>query len=292
MSSNTPKRAVLIAGPTASGKSALALAMAQAENGVIINADSMQVYRELRVVTARPSAEDEAAAPHKLYGHIAASTDYSVARWQREAMAEVETAWAQGQLPIICGGTGLYFMSLIKGLSEVPEIAPEVRDKWRSFTGNHHAELATRDPAMAYKLNPADRQRLIRALEVIESTGQSLLHWQASASAPLADVALRKLFKSLPREELYTRADARFVQMLEQGALDEVKTLPPLHKDQPLMKAIGVPELQAHLRGEISLDEARLLAQTATRQYIKRQLTWWRGQMADWDEVTDESPVI
>ena len=287
MTDRNPKRAVLIAGPTASGKSALALQLAREEDGIIINADSMQVYRELRIVTARPSAADEATAPHKLYGHVAASEDYSVARWQHEALTEIDAALEQGKLPIIVGGTGLYFMSLIKGLSEVPEIRPEVREKWRSFAGNHHATLANRDPAMAAKLHPSDRQRLIRALEVIESTGESLLHWQASAEAPLKDFELRKLFKSVPREELYRRADDRFNQMLEQGALEEVKSLPPLHKDQPVMKAIGVPELQAHARGEITLDEARVRAQTATRHYIKRQLTWWRGQMADWDEIAD-----
>lgn len=281
-----PKRAVLIAGPTASGKSALALEFAREENGVIINADSMQVYRELRVVTARPSLQDEALAEHQLYGHVSASEDYSVARWQREAMAEVEIALAQGKLPILVGGTGLYFMSLIKGLSEVPEIRPEVREKWRSFTGNHHVELANRDRAMAAKLHPSDKQRLIRALEVIESTGKSLLYWQESIEAPLKDFELRKLFKNVPREDLYKRADARFDQMLEQGALEEVKALPPLPPEQPLMKAIGVPELLQHVHGAFSLDDAKAAAKTATRQYIKRQLTWWRGQMKDWRDVT------
>jgi tRNA dimethylallyltransferase len=281
-----PRRAVLIAGPTASGKSALALEFAREENGVIINADSMQVYRELRIITARPSLQDEAQAEHQLYGHVGATEDYSVARWQREAMAEIEIALAQGKLPIIVGGTGLYFMSLIKGLSEVPEIRPEVREKWRAFEGNHHVELANRDRAMAAKLHPSDKQRLIRALEVIESTGKSLLFWQESIAAPLKDFELRKLFKNIPREDLYKHADARFDQMLEQGALEEVKALPPLHKDQPLIKAIGVPELLQHVHGAFSLEEAKDAAKTATRQYIKRQLTWWRGQMKDWTDVT------
>jgi len=281
-----PKRAVLIAGPTASGKSALALDFAREENGVIINADSMQVYRELRIVTARPSLLDETQAEHQLYGHVSASEDYSVARWQRDVMNEIEIALARNRLPIIVGGTGLYFMSLLKGLSDVPEIRPEVREKWRAFTGNHHSELANRDRAMAAKLHPSDKQRLIRALEVIDSTGKSLLHWQETAEAPLKDFELRKLFKNVPREELYKRADQRFDKMLEQGALEEVKALPPLHKDQPLMKAIGVPELLQHVHGAFSLEEAKDAAKTATRQYIKRQLTWWRGQMKDWTDVT------
>jgi tRNA dimethylallyltransferase len=281
---------VLIAGPTASGKSALAIELARAKNGVIINADSMQVYCELRVLTARPTATDEAAVPHRLYGHVAAGDEYSVAKWQRECVAEIAWAHQTCQLPIICGGTGLYFMSLINGLSTVPEISPDVREKWRSFAGDLHAELTIRDSASATKLNPADRQRLVRALEVVESTGVVLPEWQARAksAAPLLNYNVIKLHKNLPREELYARADQRFDQMLEQGALDEVKNLPPLHPYQPAMKAIGVPELQAHLRGEISLQQAKTFAQTATRQYIKRQLTWARGQMADWQEATPQ----
>ena len=287
MAKSNPKRVLLIAGPTASGKSALAMDTARAENGVIINADSMQVYGELRIVTARPSAQDEALLPHRLYGHISAAEAYSVAQWQREAMAEVHVALGQGRLPIICGGTGLYFTSLIKGLAAVPEISSEVREKWRGFGGNLHAELAARDPAGAARLHPSDHQRLIRALEVFESTGASLLEWQAraSAEAPLRDYEVRKLFKTAPRETLYARADARFQQMIDQGALDEVRAMPVLDVAAPLMKAIGVPELKSYLYDKITLDEARAKAQIATRQYIKRQLTWWRGQMQDWEEV-------
>ncbi len=278
---------VLIAGPTASGKSALAIELAREKNGVIINADSMQVYRELRILTARPSEAEEAQVPHRLYGHVAGAVDYSVAQWQRQCVAEIEQAVAAGRLPIICGGTGLYFMSLINGLSTVPEISTEVREKWRSFEGDLHAELMIRDSQSAAKLNPADRQRLVRALEVVESTGVPLPEWQAKAKAegPFQRFNVVKLRKNPPRDELYRRADIRFDQMIEQGALDEVRALPPLHANQPLMKAIGVPELRAYLRGEITLEQARILAQTATRQYIKRQLTWARGQMRDWIEV-------
>jgi len=287
MPHSNPNRAVLIAGPTASGKSALAMNLAEAENGVIINADSMQVYRELRVLTARPTLADEARVPHLLYGHRDPAADYSTGMWQKEAMTAIHATLAQGKLPVLCGGTGLYFMSLLKGLAEVPEIAPEVRAKWRNFTGDLYGELARRDTVSAAKLNPADRQRLIRALEVVESTGEPLPHWQARAEAlaPLKGFAVRCLFKNLPREALYARADSRFEQMIAHGAIDELRALPDLHKDQPLMKAIGVPELKAYLKGAISLEEAKAKAQTATRQYIKRQLTWWRGQMGDWEEV-------
>ena len=278
---------VLIAGPTASGKSALAIELARAKNGVIINADSMQVYRELRILTARPSEAEEAQVRHRLFGHVAGAVDYSVAQWRRECVAEIEQALAAGRLPIICGGTGLYFMSLINGLSTVPEISPEVREKWRSFDGDLHTELTIRDSQSAVKLNPADRQRLVRALEVVESTGVSLPDWQAKAKveAPLQRFNVVKLHKNPPRDELYARSDRRFDYMLAQGALEEVQSLPPLQPNQPLMKAIGVPELQSHLRGEITLERARVLAQTATRQYIKRQLTWARGQMRDWIEL-------
>jgi tRNA dimethylallyltransferase len=278
------KSVLLIAGPTASGKSALALKMAQELNGVIINADSMQVYSELRILTARPNEVDEAEAPHKLYGHVAGTEDYSVAHWLAQAQSEIEQAWYHGKLPIICGGTGLYFMALEKGLAKVPPIAPTIREKWRSFKGDVMVELKLRDPVYAQKLNPADKQRIVRALEVFESSGKSLLVWQAEAqhSAFLNQVQVTRKFISVPREELYTRANQRFEKMLEQGALNEVKDLPKLDAAAPLMKAIGVPELQRHLKGEISREEAITLGQTATRHYIKRQMTWFRGQMKHW----------
>ncbi len=247
----------------------------------------MQVYRELRILTARPSVEDEARAPHRLYGYAAASRPYSVARWQQDAMKEIEAALELGRTPILVGGTGLYFMSLLKGLAEVPEIPAEVREHWRHFTGDLHSELLKRDPARALKLHPSDRQRLIRALEVVDATGSSIGEWhdRANTEAPLKDFEVQRYFKDVPREELYSRAETRFDQMLKQGALEEVRALPALDKNQPLMKAIGVPELMLHLRGEMSLEAAVVQAKTATRNYIKRQLTWWRGQMQDWERV-------
>ena len=271
---------LLIAGPTASGKSALAVAAARARNGVIINADSMQVYCELRIVSARPSLEDEALAPHRLYGTVSGADEFSVAQWLAAAEIEIQNCWNHGHLPIVCGGTGLYFMALEKGLAKVPPIDPMIRENWRKFDGDLHAELKARDVASAEKLNPADRQRLIRALEVFDSSGKSLLRWQTEAerSAFLSEVDVERHFVDIAREELYARADKRFDMMIEQGALDEVRALPKLDSAQPMMKAIGVPELRAHLRGEISLAEAAVKAKTATRHYIKRQMTWWRGR--------------
>jgi tRNA dimethylallyltransferase len=287
MSTTPQKRALLIAGPTASGKSALALDLARKWNGVIINADALQVYQPLRILSARPTAEEEASVPHRLYGHVGPAAQFSVGRWLKEASLEIEATWERGLYPIITGGTGLYFRALEKGLAPVPEIPAEVRSRWRSFEGNLHAELWKRDPEMAARLLATDRQRLIRALEVIEATGRSLLDWQKDGQslAPLAGVEVERIFMDVPRDELYARADLRFEQMLRAGALDEVRPLIGLDPALPMMRAIGVPELVSHLKGEITLEDATVRAKTGTRNYIKRQLTWWRGQMAHWRET-------
>ena len=284
MTKQTPKSALLIAGPTASGKSALAIAEAKKRNGVIINADSVQVYRELRILSARPGVEEEAAVPHRLYGHVSGAENYSVARWLFDVRVAMEQCWEHRQLPILCGGTGLYFKAALEGLAEVPPIAPDVREKWRSFDGDVHAVLQERDGASAARLNPADRQRIIRALEVVEGTGKPLRHWQAQgqAHALLNHINVERVFLDVPREVLHQRAERRFDAMMAHGAIDEVRILPDFDLAQPILKAIGVPELLAHLRGEIALDEAVSRAKAATRQYIKRQTTWWRGQMAGW----------
>lgn len=284
MTAGYKKRALLIAGPTASGKSALALEKAAALGGVIINADALQVYAPLRILSARPTPEEEALVPHRLYGHVAADQPYSVAAWAAEARREMEEAWALGRFPIVTGGTGLYFRALELGLAPVPEIAETVRRHWRSFAGDLHAELATRDPAMAARLLPSDRQRLARALEVIDATGRSLLDWQREGQdlAPLAGVSVERIFIDLPREALYARAEARFDAMMEQGALEEARAMIDLDPMLPAMKAIGLPELLAHLRGETSLADSVTRAKTATRNFIKRQLTWWRGQLPSW----------
>jgi tRNA dimethylallyltransferase len=283
MSSQNQKSVVLIAGPTASGKSSLALEIASTRNGVIINADSMQVYGALRLLTARPSPKDEAVVPHRLYGHVGPES-YSVARWLSEANAQIKAAHDGGQLPILCGGTGLYFKTLEEGLAELPPIPDEIRKHWRSFQGDLHAELEVRDGEGAKLLNPSDNQRLIRALEVLQATGKPLRQWQADAesASTLQGFAVERHYVNHPRVELYERAERRFDQMMGQGALDEVQNLGALPPEHPLTKAIGLRELQAHLRGEISLAGAVTLAKTATRHYIKRQSTWWRGQMKNW----------
>ena len=284
MSPRNQKSVLLIAGPTASGKSALAIAQAKARGGVIINADSMQVYKELRIVTARPSSDEEAQVPHRLFGHVGGADDYSTATWLGEVETEIQNCWANEKLPIICGGTGLYFMALEQGLAKLPPIDPLIREKWRSFQGDLHAELEQRHATSAARLNPADRQRLIRSLEVLESTSKPLIEWQKQAQLEsiLQTSNTERIFVNLPRDELYLRAERRFDQMLELGALEEIRSLPALNTAQPLMKAIGVPELLAHLKGELTLEDAKIKAKTATRNYIKRQMTWFRGQMKQW----------
>ncbi len=284
MRESVQKSVVLIAGPTASGKSALALRLARDRGGAIINADSMQVYRELRVVTARPSREDEAAVPHLLYGHVSGLQDYSTGQWLTDARAAIATCFDEGLLPIITGGTGLYFKALEEGLAEVPAIPADIKTYWRLAEGDLHARLVKRDPAMAARLNPSDLQRIRRALEVHDATAKSLLWWQekGASEAALKDCVVERIHVSVPREELHARAALRFDQMLKLGAIEEVRSLPVMDPKRPIMKAIGVPEIQAHLAGVMSLDEAREKAVIATRQYIKRQDTWWRGQMKGW----------
>jgi tRNA dimethylallyltransferase len=258
--------------------------LARQRGGVIVNADALQVYRELRILSARPTAEEEAEAPHRLYGHVSGAESYSVARWLAEATVALDDAWRDGLLPIVTGGTGLYFKVLEQGLAEIPPIAPDVREKWRSFAGDVHAALTSRDPQAAARFKPNDRQRIIRALEVLEGTGKPLAHWQSVArqSAVLAGAAVERIFVDVAREELYARAELRFDQMMAAGALEEARRLLGLDPGLPMMRAIGVPELSAYLRDELPIDETIAQAKTATRNYIKRQLTWWRGQMGHW----------
>jgi tRNA dimethylallyltransferase len=280
MATSPRKCALLIAGPTASGKSALAIKLARERSGVVINADAMQVYRELRILTARPSPSEEAQIPHRLYGHVSGRESYSVARWLVDARHQIETAWSEGLLPVITGGTGLYFRALEQGLAVVPPIDAQVRQKWRSFEGDLHAALSRLDAEAAARLKTNDRQRLVRALEVIETTGRPLSHWQAMAqqTAALAGAVIERIFIDVPREELYARAAARFDRMIGEGAIEEVRPLLDYDPSLPIMKAIGVRELVAHLRGKTTLEDAITGAKIATRHYIKRQLTWWRGQ--------------
>jgi tRNA dimethylallyltransferase len=288
MTASDQKRALLIAGPTASGKSALALEKAAALGGVIINADALQVYAELRILSARPTAEEEAAVPHRLYGHVSGREVYSVGRWLADATAAIEACWAAGRLPIVVGGTGLYFMALEQGLAQVPPLSAAVRERWRGFGGDLHAALAARDSEGAARLAPNDRQRILRALEVLEGTGRPLRHWQeaAQSAAILSGAKVERLFRDVPRAELHARAEARFDRMMAEGAVEEVRTVLGYDPALPMMKAIGIPELSAALRGEVSLEHAVSMAKAATRQFIKRQFTWWRGQLkSGWHAV-------
>jgi len=277
---------VLLAGPTASGKSSLALALAERLDGTVINADSAQVYRDLRIVSARPLPEDEARAPHRLYGVLDGNAVCSAVRWADMAAATVRETWAAGRLPLIVGGTGLYIKALTEGLSVIPESPPEIRASARATLaemGNaaFHAALAERDPETAARLDPGNSQRLARAWEVLEATGRPLVWWQRQPLAPpVLNARTLTLVLDPPREALAAVINARVDAMVAAGALEEVaallaRALPP---DRPVMKAVGVPELAAHLRGGLPLPEAVARMQAATRQYAKRQRTWLRGQ--------------
>ncbi|MEW5964878.1 MAG: tRNA (adenosine(37)-N6)-dimethylallyltransferase MiaA [Pseudomonadota bacterium] len=284
---------ILIAGPTASGKSALALALAERLGGEVINADSMQVYRELEILTARPSAADRRRAPHRLYGHVPAAQAYSAGRFVAEAGAAIGTAHAAGRVAIVVGGTGLYLRALTEGLAPIPAVPEEIRARWRGQAAVEgaaalHAMLADRDPAMAARLRPSDAQRVTRALEVLEATGRSLAEWQAQPGTPLdgIDRAVR-LVVEVERRELYRRCDARLAAMISAGALEEVRALTALGlpADLPALRAVGVAPLARHLAGEVGLQEAVRLAATETRQYAKRQLTWLRRNMITWNTI-------
>ena len=277
---------VMVTGPTAGGKSRLALDLADEFGGSVINADALQVYRELEILTARPDAAALARAPHRLYGVLPASEVCSAGRWLALALAEIEAARQADRLPIVVGGTGLYLQALERGLSAIPSIPEEVRvatrHRHRDLGGAaFHAALAARDPQAGAKLRPSDSQRLMRAWEVLEATGRSLFDWQRDSPLPPPYRFLR-LALAPPRTVLYAACDRRFLEMLEAGALAEVERLLALGLDPglPAMKAVGVAELGAHLAGEISLEEAVARAQQATRRYAKRQYTWLGGQGA------------
>lgn len=288
--------AVLIAGPTASGKSALALELALATGGIVINADSMQVYRDLRIITARPTDGEEARAPHRLYGHVDAAVNFSAGAWVADAAKALDEAKAEARLPIFIGGTGLYFKALTAGLSVVPPIPAEVREAVRARLERNgaealHAELARRDPRAAERLNLRDRTRIARALEVVEATGRSLLDWHREGQPPLLPKdSFRAVFLAPDRDELYARIDARFDAMLGAGALSEVERLAARHLDPllPAMKAHGVPALIRHLRGELSLEQAATIGRADTRHYAKRQFTWFRHQLPEFEWVKSE----
>ena len=347
MSAHKPSEILILSGATASGKSALAMELAATRPCVIINADAMQMYRPLRILTARPAPGEEAAAPHALYGVLEASESSSVARWLSLVVPAIRHAWAEGKLPLLVGGTGMYLKALMEGLAEVPEIPAEIRAQVRGSLPRRgragegascgkstphnaplltsplrgeeihaspslHALLTEKDPIMAARLKPGDTQRILRALEVIEATGKSLDYFQRQPAAlPLPEARFHLFMTELPRAEIYRRIDARFLQMMAHGALEEVRALvagealaqagetlyaarttyhvPPTtyhlpritHHASPLFKAHGVPELIAHLSGEMTLEAAIAKAQQNTRHYAKRQGTWLRNQFPE-----------
>jgi tRNA dimethylallyltransferase len=284
---------VLIAGPTASGKSQLALELAMRIGGTIINADSMQVYSDLSILTARPSPVDEARAPHRLYGHVRAQERYSVGRYQEEAAIALNEARAAGCPAIFVGGTGLYFDVLTKGLSPIPAVPAEIRESTRKRFDTigreaFFAELGERDPAAASKLRMSDTQRVLRAMEVLESTGQPLSHWQGiRGKAVLEGLQISRFVFTPPREVLSVRIDRRFEAMVAGGALEEARSLLGLDLALPAAKALGLRQLWRNLGGKMPLPAAIAEAQLATKQYAKRQMTWFRNRMADWSVVED-----
>ena len=281
-----PGAVLVVTGPTASGKSGLALALARRLNGVVVNADSMQVYRELSILTARPGPEALAAAPHRLYGELAATDVCSAARWRELALTEIAACHRSERLPVVCGGTGLYLRALMEGLSELPEIPPELRAAGRERLERLgpaalHADLARRDPETAARLEPGDRQRILRAWEVLEASGRPLSDWRRDSGSPPPGLSFSTLLLDPPRPALYAACDDRFDDMLAAGALDEARSLTTQALDPalPLLKALGVLELRRHLAGELSLSAAADLARQSTRRYAKRQVTWFRHQV-------------
>lgn len=295
-----PNKLVIIAGPTASGKSQLALAVAERLGGEIVNADSMQVYRQLRIMTARPGPDDEARVRHHLYGFIGADEPCSAIRWRDAAVACIGEIWRRGNVAVVVGGTGLYFRALLEGLAPVPDIPAEVRARARQLAAEHGAEalyqeLARLDPELAAKLHPTDTHRVMRAWEVATATGRPLASWRIEAPAGgLASLAVAyrtvKFVLDPPTDGLRELGAARLMGMLEGGGWDELRALEALNLDPalPIMKAVGVRQLLPCLRGEAGRDDAIEAAQIATRRYAKRQRTWFRNQCADWIRIGEQ----
>lgn len=287
---------ILIAGPTASGKSALALEMAERYGGAVLNADSMQVYRELRILTARPTPEEEARAPHRLFGHVSVRDAYSVGRWLDDVAGALAWCAGAGYRPIIVGGTGLYFKALLEGLAPIPSVAPEIRAHWRREAGVRtapelHKVLAVRDPEMAARLDPGDTQRIVRALEVIDSTSVSLAEWQRRPGTPLIRGHEAECYVvSRSREEVRRRVDTRFDAMMAAGALEEARAIAALDLDPelPAARAHGLRPLLAYLGGKMTLDAAVEAGKLETRQYVKRQEIWLRRNMIAWKTISSQ----
>ena len=296
----TTPRAILIAGPTASGKSGLAMRLAERLGGTVINADSMQVYRDLRILTARPTVLEEARVPHALYGFISGAEAYSAGRYAVDVARAIAEVRAARRVPIVVGGTGLYFKVLLEGLSPVPPADPLVRDFWREQArvrpaAELHALLAVRDPETAARLMPTDPQRIVRALEVLESTGRSLAEWQRAPGNPvLRECDTVRLVVMPERSALDAGIEARFDAMMAGGALEEVRTLLGFgySSELPLMRALGVAPLANHLKGVVPLSDAITAAKSDTRKYAKRQRTWLKRNMNAWQPVNAQQMEI
>ena len=292
-------RAFLIAGPTASGKTALALDVAERVGGAIVNADSMQVYRDFHILTARPTPQEEARAPHFLFGHVDAAVNYSVGRWLADFAATLAELNARGLTPVVVGGTGMYFKAALYGLSDIPAVPDEVREAVRTAAQGKtpqqlHAELAACDPQTAARLQPTDPQRILRALEVFAATGKPLAAYHGPRSAPLLQMSdCRAVFLAPDRAALYARIDQRYDQMIAHGALDEVRALRARGLDRalPAMRAHGAPHLIAYLNGEMSREEAIAHGKSDTRHYAKRQFTFARHQLPDFDWRAPETAL-
>ena len=299
MSVSHPKPSVaLIAGPTASGKSAAAIRIAERHDGVVINADASQVYADLRILTARPDAAEEARVPHRLFGHVdGADARYSAARWADEARAAIDAVHAEGRLPILVGGTGLYMRTLLDGIAPVPPIDPAIRADVRGLpVAEAHRLLSQEDPAAAARLAPADTTRVARALEVVRATGRPLAHWQAQRVGGIGDrIRLAAAILLPDRSALFDRIDARCEMMFANGAIEEVATLlarKDLPADAPIRRAIGVPSIGEYLRDAIARDAALAQVQLDTRRYAKRQYTWFRHQPPeDWHIATESNEI-
>jgi tRNA dimethylallyltransferase len=294
-----PARAIRIAGPTASGKSALALELARRIGGAIVNADSMQVYRDLRILTARPTLQEESLAPHRLFGHVDAAVNYSVGRYLADLAATLDNLRRGGATPVIVGGTGMYFKAALYGLSDIPAVPEEVRARVRAAAQGKspqalHAELAALDPQTAAGLRPTDPQRILRALEVFAATGRPLVSFQGPRGAPLLEAdACPAFFLAPERRTLYARIDERFHRMVESGALEEVAALRERRLDPalPAMRAHGAPHLMACLDDRLSLDQAIMLGQRDTRHYAKRQFTFAKRQLPTFTWLAEGDPL-
>ena len=289
MQNNNQQHVFVVTGATASGKSAFAMSLAEKIGGVIINADSMQIYAELQIITARPTKTDENTVPHKLYGTISGAENFNVAKWISLAKMEIEDAWKIGKTPILVGGTGMYIKSLKDGLSPIPDITAEVKNKVRAKfnqLGNQefHDYLQSIDAPMAEKLSVGDSQRMQRAAEVTLQTGRSLEAWQKEETKSIfPDAEFHMIAVNMEREKLYERINHRFDAMIKQGAIDEIKRLKELNisSDMPIMKSCGVPEVMAYLSGDIALEQAVEKAKQSSRNYAKRQITWLNNQWND-----------